>query len=86
MFQTCYNYFEYRVIFFKLINTFIIFQLYINIILRDLLNILYIIYLNDILIFLKSKKEYIIYIKKIFKRLYYFSLYTKLSKCEFIIT
>jgi len=44
------------------------------------------IYLNNILIFLKSKKEYIIHIKKMFEKLYYFSLYAKLLKCEFIIT
>ena len=50
-FRTRYDHFEYLIMFFKLINALIIFQTYINKILIDLMNVIYIIYLNDILIY-----------------------------------
>jgi hypothetical protein len=39
---------------FKLFNTLVIFQVYINYILVGLINIIYIIYLNNILIYLEN--------------------------------
>ena len=50
---------------FKLINTFVNCQALINNILKKILNILIIIYLDDILIFSKTKKKYVKYIKKV---------------------
>ena len=58
MFQTQYKHFEYIVLLFELCNILIIFQIYINKILQKLLNIFYIIYLNDILVFSKNKAQY----------------------------
>ena len=51
MFRTRYEYFEYQILFFELINASIIFQTYINKILRNLIDVICVIYLNDILIF-----------------------------------
>jgi hypothetical protein len=43
-FRTCYSYFKYLIIFFRLANILIIFQIYINIIFIELLNYFVIIY------------------------------------------
>ena len=50
-FRTRYDHFEYQIMSFELINASAIFQIYINKTLRNLVNVIYIIYLNDILIF-----------------------------------
>ena len=42
-------------------------QAFINNILQEYLNIFVIIYLNNILIYLKNKTEHVIYVKKILK-------------------
>ena len=42
------------------------------------------IYLDNILIFLKNKNEHITHIKEILERLHQFQLYAKLSKYNFI--
>ncbi len=81
-----YNHFEYMIMSFNLINTFIMFQTYINKILTELLNDFYIIYLNDILIFSVEKTDHIDHVKQILKRLRKFKLYASLKKCEFFIT
>jgi len=81
-----YNHFEYMIMSFNLINTFIIFQTYINKILTELLNDFYIIYLNDILIFSVEKIDHINHVKQILERLRKFKLYASLKKCEFFIT
>ena len=60
VFKTRYGHFEYQVISFGLINTPTTFQGYINKILVEKLNVLVIIYLNNILIYIESKgKEHI---------------------------
>ena len=51
--------------FFELINASANYQALINNILKKILDILVIIYFNNILIFLKTKKKYIKYIKKV---------------------
>ena len=50
-FRTRYDHFEYQIMLFELTNAPIIFQIYINKILRRLINVICVIYLNDILIF-----------------------------------
>ncbi len=63
MFRTRYDHFKYMIILFNLINTFIIFQTYINKILTKLLNDFYVVYLNDILIFFIEKTDHVDYVK-----------------------
>ena len=50
-FRTRYNYFEYLIMSFNLVNVSITFQAYINKILINLINIIYVVYLNEILIY-----------------------------------
>ena len=69
VFRTRYSYFEYIVIPFGLINAPITFQSYIYNALSELLNITYIIYLNDILIFSKDRDSYIKVIKEVLEYL-----------------
>ncbi len=57
-FRTRYGLWEYVIISFRLINTPTTFQVYINKALDDLLNIIYIIYIDDIYIYNNFIKEY----------------------------
>ena len=70
---------------FSLTNALATFQAYINKALSRLVDYFIIIYLNNILIYFKLKKDYYAYIKIIIKRLRKYKLYTKLSKCFFNI-
>jgi len=57
-FYICYSYFKYIIMLFKLINVSIIFQVYINQTLTELVNVFCVIYLNDILIYFNFLKEH----------------------------
>ena len=57
-FRTRYDYFEYQVISFELINALIIFQISINKTLKEFMNIIYVIYLNNILNFSNKSANY----------------------------
>ena len=57
-FRIRYNHFEYVIIFFGLVNASVTFQTLINKILRELINYICVIYLNDILICFKIRKKY----------------------------
>ena len=57
------------IIFFKLYNILVIFQVFINNFLREYLNIFYIAYVNNILNYNNIKEEYIHYVEKILKKL-----------------
>jgi hypothetical protein len=54
VFRIYYRYFKYYIIFFRLSNIPVIFQVYINYILVGFIDIIYIVYLNNILIYLKN--------------------------------
>ena len=41
------------------------------------------VYLNNILIYLKDKSKHVEYIKQVLEKLYTWGLYAKLSKCFF---
>ena len=58
-FWTCYRYFEYLIMSFGLMNALALFQAYINDILCEFLNQFCIAYLNDILIYFDTYKEYV---------------------------
>ena len=68
---------------FGLYNTPATFQTYINNALKDLLDITYIIYIDNIIIFSSNRVDYIRHIREVLARLREYSLYIKLSKCEF---
>src|SRR5204862_8326952 len=78
-----YKYFEYQVVSFDLINALTIFQVYINHVLHDLVNNFCIVYLDNILIFLKSEEEHYQHLELIIKHLQCAELYVNFKKYEF---
>jgi hypothetical protein len=68
---------------FRLINAPAIFQTYINKILKDLLDITCVAYLNNIYIYSDSIEEHAKHVREILNRLKKIKLYIKLFKCEF---
>jgi Reverse transcriptase (RNA-dependent DNA polymerase) len=68
---------------FRLINAPATFQAYINKILKGLLDITCVAYLDNIYIYNDSIEKYTKYVREIFDRLKKTGLYIKLSKCEF---
>ncbi len=70
---------------FGLANTLTTFQAYINRALIGFINIYYIIYLDDILIYFINFADYQRYIREILERFKNFKLYLKLSKYKFSV-
>ena len=69
---------------FGLINALAIFQSYINKILVEKLDVFVIVYLNDIIFYIKSKdKESVKAIQWVLDQLQKYLLYTNLKKCQF---
>ena len=64
-------------------NTLIIFQRRINYILREHLDDFVIVYLNDIIIYLNSKKEYKEYIEWVLSKLYKENMLVAIKKYKF---
>jgi uncharacterized protein YqgQ len=70
---------------FSLANVLATFQVYINTTLIGLLDYFIVVYLDNILIYLRNKDEYYNYIRQVLTRLYKNNLFYKLSKYEFNI-
>ena len=68
---------------FRLINIPVIFQVFINKILKEFLNQFMVIYLNNIIVYLKIFEEYIVYIDKMLEAINKVNLWIKLSKTKF---
>ena len=64
-FKTRYRYFKYLVMPFSLANVLATFQLYIYRALRGLLNRVYVVYLDDILIYLENEEDYDGYVEEV---------------------
>ena len=64
-----YGLFEYIVILFGLCNALSTFQAFINKVLREYLDIFYLVYLDNILIYSSNEKEYIKHVRKVLCRL-----------------
>ena len=58
IFRIRYDLYKYKILFFDLYNGPVFFQRYINNVLFDYLNNFYIIYVDDIFIYLKDLKDY----------------------------
>lgn len=83
-FRICYNHFKYQVMPFGLSNVPARFHSYMNKILAKKLNIFVIIYLNDIYIYTKSKREeYVEVIQWILDQLQKHLLYANFKKYQF---
>ncbi len=78
-----YEHFEYQVISFDLINVSVIFQVYINHALCDLVDNFCIVYLDNILVFLKSEEEHYQHLQLIIEHLQHAELYANFKKYKF---
>ena len=67
--RMCFKLYKYLIITFELINASATFQTYINNVLRKYLNVFVIIYLDDILIYLKNESDYKKHVRKVSKTL-----------------
>ena len=85
-FHICYSHFKYMIMSFRLVNTSVTFQDYINWALTEIVNIFCVVYLNNILIYSETLTEHEKHVKQVLKRLQSFQLYTNLKKCEFSTT
>ena len=82
-FRTRYGHFEYLVMPFGLCNAPATFQHFINDVLRDMLDLFVVVYLDDILIFSENLEQHREHVCRVLQRLREQSLYIKLEKCEF---
>ena len=81
-FRTRYDFYEYTIMSFKLINASTSCQKLLNNTLREYLNIFVIIYLNDILIFFQTEEAHEKHVKKMLKCLSARNLLLKSEKCQ----
>ncbi len=83
VFCTWLEHYEYLIMSFDLINASVTFQTFVNNILQCYLNQFIIVYLNDILVYSKTKKEHMQHVKKILQTLKKVDLCIKSEKSEF---
>ena len=83
VFRIRYGYYEYTIILFRLTNILVIFQILINNVLCEYLDIFVIAYLDDILIYLENPGDYIKYVQTILECFKKAKLRLRLEKCEF---
>ena len=82
-FRTRYGLFEYLVLPFGLVNAPATFQKYINKALGDLVDVICIVYLDDILIYSKNAAEHTRHVRQVLEKLRAAELFVNLKKCEF---
>ena len=82
-FNTPTGHYEYLVMPFGLTNAPAVFQALVNDVLRDMLNKFVYVYLDDILIFSRSKGKHLHHVQRVLQRLLENSLFVKAEKCEF---
>lgn len=82
-FNTHLGHFEYLVMPFGLMNAPAVFQALVNDVLRDFLNHFVFVYLDDILIFSRSRAEHVKHVRLVLRRLLENRLFCKAEKCEF---
>ena len=81
--QICYSLFEYLIMLFELCKVSSFFQSYINDILWDCLDVFVTVYIDDVLIFSKSKKEHQKHVHTVLIKLQDASLQLNIEKCKF---
>ncbi len=83
VFCTWLEHYEYLIMSFDLINASVTFQTFVNNILWCYLNQFVIVYLNNILVYLKTKKEHVQHVRKVLQTLKKVDLHIKSEKSEF---
>ena len=81
--RICYSLFKYLVMPFRLCKASSSFQSYINDILWDCLDIFVTVYIDDILIYSKNRKNHQIHVQIVLTKLQNTSLQLDVDKCEF---
>ncbi|GJU37908.1 putative reverse transcriptase domain-containing protein [Tanacetum coccineum] len=82
-FRTRYGHFEFTVMPFGLTNTPAVFKDFMNRVCRPYLNRFVIVFIEDILIYSKTREEHVDHLRLVLKLLRKEKLYAKFSKCEF---
>jgi hypothetical protein len=85
-FSTRYGLYEYLVMSFGLTNTPAHFMYLMNLVFMEELDKFVVIFIDNILVFSKSKKEHEEHLRIVLQRLRYHQLYVKFSKCDFWLT
>ena len=81
--RTCFELYKYLVISFELINAPVMFQTYINNVLREYLDVFVVIYLNDILVYFKKEADHKLHVRKVLEALKKADLKIKSEKSQF---
>ena len=84
-FRTRYGHYEFNVMPFGLCNAPATFQTLMNDIFRDLLDDYVVVYIDDILIFSKTKEDHEQHVREVLERLAKHQLYARMSKCVFFM-
>ena len=82
-FRTNYGHYEFTVMSFGLTNALVVFMDYMNIIFRPYLDKLVVVFIDDVLIYSRTKEEHEEHLKVVLGILREKKLYAKLLKCEF---
>lgn len=82
-FNTPFGHFEYLVLPFGLTNAPAVFQCLVNDVLRDMINVFCVVYLDDILIFSKNHRDHVKHVRLVLQRLLENRLFVKAEKCVF---
>ncbi|XP_069478208.1 uncharacterized protein, partial [Ambystoma mexicanum] len=85
-FRTKYGLFEYQVMPFGLCNAPAAFQYFMNDVLRELIDVCVVVYIDDILVYSSSEEEHQRHVKEVLERLRQHNLFAKLEKCVFNAT
>jgi len=83
VFCTRLEHYKYLIMFFNLINASVTFQIFVNNVLQRYLNQFVIVYLDDILVYSKTKKKHVQHVKKVLQTLKKVDLRIKSEKSEF---
>jgi len=81
--HTCYGHYEFVVLSFGLNNELAIFMCFMNSVLRAFLDSFFIVFIDDILVYSKSKEEHDQHLKMVLETLRDNELYAKFRKCSF---
>jgi hypothetical protein len=82
-FRTRYGHYEFTVVLFGLSNAPIVFMCLMNGVFKDYLDKFFIVFLDDILVYSKSKEEHEQHLRMVLQVLREHQLYAKLRKCSF---
>ncbi len=82
-FKTRYGHYEFLVLPFGLTNAPATFMTLMNDIFREYLDQFVVVYLDDILIYSRTREEHVEHVQKVLEILQQHKLYAKISKCEF---